>query len=224
MEFSRQPRYVIRKDENSKPKELMSRREAMAEQYRIIKNWKPLSDVWPLRLGRSILVAAATATGMYINHRFRVRMKLRSYGVFPTMIGLSVAPAAFTAISHTEFILNKLVLLEISCPLCLESRSALAQTCSGLFAPLILAPLANFSVSAGSGMYNVPYVKDIRAIFRTILSIYHPMIPKIAMLFTFHALLASFITYSEIKSFLRMSDLQYLKEEEKKERFKNDIF
>lgn len=69
----------------------------------------------------------------------------------------------------------------------------------------------------------MPYVTDVRAIFRTILSAYQPMIPKIAMLFVFHALLAGFITYLEIKSFLRMLDLQYLKEA-KEERFEeNDI-
>jgi len=46
-----------------------------------------------------------------------------------------------------QFSVNKLLLLEIPCPLCVESRSALAQTCSGVFLPLILAPIANFSVS-----------------------------------------------------------------------------
>ena len=43
--------------------------------------------------------------------------------------------------------MNKLLLLEIPCPLCLESKSALMQTFSGVFLPLILVPLGNFSVS-----------------------------------------------------------------------------
>lgn len=46
-----------------------------------------------------------------------------------------------------QFVLNKLLLLEVECPLCLETRSALSQICTGVFFPMILAPLANFSVS-----------------------------------------------------------------------------
>jgi len=45
------------------------------------------------------------------------------------------------------------------------------------------------------------------------------MIPKIAIIFTFHALLAGFITYLEIKSFLRLLDMQYLIKEGKKQKF-----
>jgi len=45
-----------------------------------------------------------------------------------------------------QLIMNKLLLLEIPCPLCMESKSALMQTCSGVFLPLILIPFANFSV------------------------------------------------------------------------------
>jgi len=92
--------------------------------------------------------------------------------------------------------------------------SALVQTCSGLLLPLVLAPLANFSVASGSGVYNVPFVTLIRKIFKTVLSVYQLLFPKIAMFFTFHALLAGF-TYLEIKSFLRLLDLQYLMKEEK---------
>jgi len=65
----------------------------------------------------------------------------------------------------------------------------------------------------------VPHITDIRGICRTVLSIYQPMIPKIAIIFTFHALLAGFITYLEIKSFLRLLDVQYLIKEEKKQKF-----
>ncbi|KYN18410.1 hypothetical protein ALC57_09285 [Trachymyrmex cornetzi] len=124
---------------------------------------------------------------------------------------------------YITLVMNKLLLLEIPCPLCIESMSAFMQTCSGVFLPLILVPLANFSVTVGSGVYNVPHITDIRGIFRRTLSIYQPIFPKIAMIFTFHALLAGFIAYSEIKSYLRMLDMQYLMEEEKEQKLKNNI-
>lgn len=78
--------------------------------------------------------------------------------------------------------------------------------------PLIIL---NSQVVAGSGAYNVPYITDVRKIFSTVLSVYQPLFPKIAMIFTFHALLAGFITYLEIRSFLRILDHQYLMKEEK---------
>lgn len=144
-----------------------------------------------------------------------------------------------------QLILNKLFLLDIPCPLCIESRSALLQICSGLLLPLIATPVANFSVSdytfvhdinchsfnlfitpliilvysqvsAGTAAYSVPHITDGRKIFSTILSAYQPMFPKIVMIFTFHALLAGFITYLEIKSFMRIIDIQYIMKEEKK--------
>ncbi|XP_011703071.1 PREDICTED: uncharacterized protein LOC105459075 [Wasmannia auropunctata] len=223
MDLSSSPRYVIRSTEEDKQKNpaLSTRYERIAEQSRIIKNWKPQSDVWPLRYGRGILIGAATLSGLYINARFRAKLKLRNYGTFVTMLGLTVSPATAAGLLHTQFILNKLILLEVPCPLCLESRSALAQTCSGVFLPMVLAPLANFSIAAGSGVYNVPYVTDVRGILRTVWSAYQPMIPKIAMIFTFHALLASFVTYLQIRSFLRMLDAQYLIEEEQAQKLKN---
>lgn len=73
----------------------------------------------------------------------------------------------------------------------------------------------NSQVAAGSGAYNVPHITDVRKIFSTVLSVYRPLFPKITMIFTFHALLAGFITYLEIKSYLRVLDHQYLMEEEK---------
>ncbi|XP_018316176.1 uncharacterized protein, partial [Mycetomoellerius zeteki] len=218
-DVSQQQRIIIRNAQQAEPKNpsFVSKRDRIAQQYYIVRNWKPWSDVWPLMIGRGILISTTVITSLYLNHRFRARMKLRNYGTLPTMLGLSISPAAVTAIAHTEFIVNKLLLLEIPCPLCMEFKSALMQTCSGVFLPLMLVPLANFSVAAGSGVYSTPHITDIRGIFRSVFTLYQPMFPKIAMIFTFHMLLAGFITYSEIKSYLRMLDIQYLIIEEKEQ-------
>ncbi|XP_012064426.1 PREDICTED: uncharacterized protein LOC105627756 [Atta cephalotes] len=224
-DISQTQQIIIRNahQDESKSPSFVTKRDRIAKQYYIIRSWRPRNDVWPLIVGRGILISTTVITSLYLNYRFRARMKIRNYGILPTVLGLAVSPAAVTAIVHTELIMNKLLLLEIPCPLCMESKSALMQTCSGVFLPLILIPFANFSIAAGSGVYNVPHITDIRGIYRRILSIYQPMFPKIAMIFTFHALLAGFITYSEIKSYLRMLDMQYLIKEEKEQEFKNNI-
>ncbi|XP_018365014.1 PREDICTED: uncharacterized protein LOC108762491 [Trachymyrmex cornetzi] len=224
-DISQPQRIIIRnaQQDESKSPSFVTKRDRIAKQYHIIRSWKPRSDVWPLIVGRGILIGTTVITSLYLNHRFRAKMKIRDYGILPTVLGLAVSPAAVTAVVHTELVMNKLLLLEIPCPLCIESMSAFMQTCSGVFLPLILVPLANFSVTVGSGVYNVPHITDIRGIFRRTLSIYQPIFPKIAMIFTFHALLAGFIAYSEIKSYLRMLDMQYLMEEEKEQKLKNNI-
>lgn len=57
---------------------------------------------WPLVLGRPILAGAAALTGLYINLRFRKKLKLRDYGLFPTIAGLTAGPTIATSLLYTE--------------------------------------------------------------------------------------------------------------------------
>ncbi|XP_050465916.1 uncharacterized protein LOC126859050 [Cataglyphis hispanica] len=194
---------------------ILSKFEALAHQAELIRNWEPQSDVWSLIFGRPILSGAAALTGVYINQRFRRKLKLRNYGLLPTITGLVAGPTIATSLLYSQFVLNKLLLLEVPCPLCLESRSILLQTCTGLFFPLILVPFANFSIAANSGLHNIPHITDLKGMFRVISSAYQPMIPILATIFTLHALLAGFITHSQIKSFLYVLDVQNFIEKER---------
>ncbi|XP_067206603.1 uncharacterized protein [Linepithema humile] len=172
---------------------------------------------WVLLYGRALLAGAASFTGAYINLRFRRKLKLRDYGLFPTMLGLTAAPAITTSLSYSEVILRKLLLLDITCPLCLESKAAILQTFTGLVLPLMLTPIANFAVTSGSGVFNTPHYSDMKGIFKIVSSTYKPMLPKIATLFTLHVLLANVITYLQIKSFIRIKDIQYIMKLENKD-------
>ncbi|KAM0728679.1 hypothetical protein ACS0PU_004934 [Formica fusca] len=194
---------------------IMSKIEALNHQAHLVRNWKPQSDVWSLIYGRPILSGAAALAGLYINQRFRRKLKLRQYGLVSTMAGLVAGPTIATSLLYSELILNRLLLLEVPCPLCLESKSILLQTCTGLLFPLILAPLANFSIAASSGLYNIPHITDTKGMYRIISSAYQPMIPILATIFTLHALLAGFITHSQIKSFLHILDVQNLEKEQR---------
>ncbi|CAL1684503.1 unnamed protein product [Lasius platythorax] len=196
---------------------ILSKYEALSNQIELITNWKPRSDIWSLLFGRPILAGAVTLSSLYINQRFRRKLKFGKYGLLPTMAGVGTGPAVASSLLYTELILNKLLLLEDSCPICLESRSVLLQTFTGLLFPLILTPLANFSIAAGSGVYNVPHITDVKRVFRVVSSVYQPMIPVFATIFTLHVLLAGFITHSQIKSFLRILDVQNLIEEEQRD-------
>ncbi|EFN64366.1 hypothetical protein EAG_08072 [Camponotus floridanus] len=126
---------------------MLTKYEALNHQTKFYTNWKPQSDVWPLLYGRPILATAAACTGFYINLRFRKKLKLRDYSSIFTIAGVTAVPTAMTGLCYSEFVLNKLLLLEVRCPLCLETRSVFSQIFTGIFFPLMLVPIANFSVS-----------------------------------------------------------------------------
>lgn len=66
-----------------------------------------------------------------------------------------------------------------------------------------------------SGTFNVPHITDVKKTFKIVSSVYQPMLPILATIFTLHVLLAGFITHSQIKSFLHILDVQYYIEEQK---------
>lgn len=72
-------------------------------------------------------------------------------------------------------------------------------------------------------MYNVPFITDVKGIFKIISSAYQPMLPVLATIFTLHVLLAGFVTHSQIKSFLHILDVQYYIEQKNK-KHASDIF
>ncbi|XP_011262157.1 uncharacterized protein LOC105254888 [Camponotus floridanus] len=195
---------------------MLTKYEALNHQTKFYTNWKPQSDVWPLLYGRPILATAAACTGFYINLRFRKKLKLRDYSSIFTIAGVTAVPTAMTGLCYSEFVLNKLLLLEVRCPLCLETRSVFSQIFTGIFFPLMLVPIANFSMAFTSGTFNVPLITDVKRTFKIISSVYQPMLPMFATIFTLQVLLAGFITHSQIKSFLHILDVQYYIEEQQK--------
>lgn len=57
---------------------------------------------WSLIFGRPILSGAAALTGLYINQRFRRKLKLRHYGLLPTMTGLVAGPTIATSLLYSQ--------------------------------------------------------------------------------------------------------------------------
>jgi len=57
--------------------------------------------------------------------------------------------------------------------------------------------------------------------FRMVSSIYRPLLPKFAVIFTLQTLLAGFIVYSQIKSFIYIEYVQHLIEQDRRK--KNEI-
>lgn len=194
---------------------MLTKYEALQEQSSLILNWKPQSEVWPLIHGRGILSITASLSAFYINSRFRRTLKLRHINHLPVVITLTAGPALLTALFHTQIVTNKLLLLEVSCPLCLELKGGMIQSFFGLVIPVLTTPLVNFAM-IGSKAHNVPYAHEIKKVSSIVRSVFKPIIPTLGIIFVFQALFGAYITYLEVKSYLRVLDVLYLFEQEKK--------
>ncbi|XP_032682337.1 uncharacterized protein LOC116849360 [Odontomachus brunneus] len=194
---------------------ILTKSEALLTQMSLIANWKPQSEVWSLIHGRGVLGIAASLSAWYINRRFRRILKLRSIGQMLSMITLVPGPAILTTLFHTQIIYDKILLLEMTCPLCLEFRGALIQSFFGLVVPVLTTPLINFAV-VGSGAHNMPYAYEFKKVLTIVRQVYKPMIPNIALLCILQALFGGYMTHLQIKSYLRVLNIHYLVEQEKK--------
>lgn len=57
---------------------------------------------WSLLFGRPILAGAVTLSSLYINQRFRRKLKFQKYGLLPTMAGVGTGPAVASSLLYTE--------------------------------------------------------------------------------------------------------------------------
>ncbi|XP_014469972.1 PREDICTED: uncharacterized protein LOC106741983 [Dinoponera quadriceps] len=208
-------RQRIIKQEIPKGAIMMSRYEAIAHQSSFVYTWKNQNEVWPLVHGTGILSLAASLGGAYVNFIFRRKLKVHNIGILPSMMAITGPSFLLTTLSRSLAIDNKLLLLELPCPLCLELRGAIIQAAFGYFTPFITVPIITFIV-VGSRAYNIPYPNEGRKILTIAGSVYQHLIPKLSSTLILQAMIGGFITYLQIKSYLRILDITYLLEHEKK--------
>lgn len=67
---------------------------------RVIKTWKPSSEIWALTRGPVILGVGSALSGIFINSTFRRRLRLGYYGQFATYMPIAVLPTMMTVGFH----------------------------------------------------------------------------------------------------------------------------
>lgn len=114
-------------------------------------------------------------SGMLLNNHFRYKLKLGAYGRGSTYLAVVAAPVAMSALFHAvvsillltpfkwqlyfhlfQFVQSNIYLRKYDCPLCLQTRAALLQLGTGLFYPLVLAPVASFMFATRHFTYKLP--------------------------------------------------------------------
>lgn len=73
----------------------------IAEFYtRVIATYKPMTQIWSLIHGPSILGGAGAITGIYVNNFFRRKFRLANYGQFATYLPIVALPTIMTSLFH----------------------------------------------------------------------------------------------------------------------------
>ncbi|KAJ3640652.1 hypothetical protein Zmor_027200 [Zophobas morio] len=190
--------------------------QALKYQANILNKWKHISDIWGYKFAPYVLGGTSFFTGFFINSYYRSKFKLLHYGRISTFLPVCFLPAAFSVMTHMEFVLKDVVLQKRdTCPVCLEMRASALQAFIGCGFPLLLAPLANLSMAHKYATYNLPdVISEPKKVFNLVRVKSAPLANVVFALFIGQALVGSVVTYFESKSVITVSQKLALLEKE----------
>ncbi|XP_017780560.1 PREDICTED: transmembrane protein 126A [Nicrophorus vespilloides] len=179
---------------------LLSEKEAVEYQVKLIRNWRYPMDVFAFKYGACLLASSSAAAGIYMNSHYRMKFKLLHYGRVSSYMPIVLLPAALSLILHTEAVLPKLT-LGVSCPTCIELRAASLQAAFGGIMPPVLGVLSSVALAVQYGTYNVPYVtREPLKVLQIVTKMTKPISTTIFGIILGQAALAMGVTYFEAKS------------------------
>jgi len=186
--------------------------EALKLQWESINENSSERKVWSLKYGAGILGALSGLTGVYINHHYRGRLRLGSFGSFSTYLPIVVLPTLATTVYHKLFIQSEIILRKERCPLCVQVRASAFQIAFGVGYPTVLAPFASYMFAVRHFTYRLPPFnkpKELYAIYRKMTS---PLTMFLALALGFHTLAAMALTQKEMLDFHRLQQDEIDKE------------
>ncbi|XP_044727754.1 uncharacterized protein LOC123291511 [Chrysoperla carnea] len=183
---------------------LLSRDEVLKYEWKLIEQWTPESDVWPIRYGVAILGVASGLSSLLINNHYRVKLRLGTYARFATYLPCVAIPTMMSCFSHNEFITNS-VLLQNECPVCLEVRAASFQTLLSTIFPIVTVPLATFNFALRYNTYRLPSITEKpKEVFKLWWKFTKPIRYPLYYNIAFQCILAMGVTYFEGRSFEKL--------------------
>lgn len=156
---------------------------------------------WALNFAPGILGGLSAATGVFINHYYRKKLKLGRYGHFSTYLPIVVLPALSTVIFHRSFVQHAIILNPNICPVCIETRSCAIQGVLGIGYPTVIAPLAAFMFATRHYTYRLPSItEEPIAVLKLWKKLTMPISGRLALAFGVHMIAAIILTYKEMEN------------------------
>ncbi|XP_064214039.1 uncharacterized protein LOC657376 [Tribolium castaneum] len=186
---------------------ILTEEEAFKYQSKLLNSWKDTSDILGYKYGPYLLSAAGFFSGFFLNSYYRQKFKLLSYGRASTYLPMCFLPAAFSFLTHVEFVQSDVILQKRdACPVCLEMRGAAIQGLVGCVFPTILAPMANLSLAHRYATFNVPdLAREPTKVYNLIRLKSQPISGILLAIFLGQAFFGSLVTYLEAKSVINVN-------------------
>ncbi|XP_037028007.1 uncharacterized protein LOC119068502 [Bradysia coprophila] len=178
--------------------------EALKYQWDEISNHDSLSKTWSLQYGAGVLGVLSGLTGVYINHHYRGRLRLGSFGAFSTYLPIVVLPTLVTTAFHKVFVQSDIILRKTKCPVCLQVQAAATQVALGIGYPSILAPIAAYMFATRHFTYRLPPISKYKELFATYKKMTRPLSTALSISLGIHVLIAMALTQKEILDFHRL--------------------
>uniref|UniRef100_A0A336M2D9 CSON010753 protein n=1 Tax=Culicoides sonorensis TaxID=179676 RepID=A0A336M2D9_CULSO len=93
---------TFKEDEIPKGAAILSKKEALEYQIKLIDNWPSKSEVWPLKYSSTMLGITSTISSIYVNNHFRRKLKLMNFNKFSSYLPNVVLPAIMTTLFHAN--------------------------------------------------------------------------------------------------------------------------
>ncbi|XP_035735463.1 uncharacterized protein LOC118447525 [Vespa mandarinia] len=178
---------------------VLSKSEIIKYQWQQIRNWKPQKDVWPFSYGLGFLGGVAALSGIYINMRIRKSLKLRNFGTAASVITTSLCPGSLVIVAQLQMITEKTFFPLPTCPLCVEMRSIVVQSCGAVIYPMVLSPIVNFLIAKRDGRFRIPYYTNWREVIYFCINLFKPIAPSLLTIAALNAAAASIIVYKQFQ-------------------------
>ncbi|GLV42035.1 uncharacterized protein CBL_05006 [Carabus blaptoides fortunei] len=179
---------------------ILGEEDALKYQLDIIRGWKKKNDTWIFNYGFTILASCSALSAIYINNHYRVKLRLLNFGRLSSYLPVVALPSIVSGIFHQQFIVTDVV-LQKSCPTCVQLRAASFQSVLSTIFPTILAPLAALPFAIRYNTYTVPLItKEPRKVFEMLYKHTKPIGNILLGILAVQGLVAALITYKESQS------------------------
>nr|XP_033330040.1 uncharacterized protein LOC117222451 [Megalopta genalis] len=167
--------------------------------WRLLKEWKPKSEVWWLLHGDKMIGGMCVVNALLINTIFRNKLKLHHKGSMTTNFFASTGPMFLGSGFYKSFITRDIILHKQSCTLCSLMKGNLLTLCAGLLFPLATLPALNIGMAANLGL-RVPHPTEWKELVRFGWNTLKPAMKHLTVMLIFSSITASLVTYQQIRS------------------------
>ncbi|XP_055525483.1 transmembrane protein 126A [Wyeomyia smithii] len=199
---------LLHKTQSEIPQDAVKLTEEQAVIYftRLVEKWDNKWEIWPLEYTPGILGATTVVSSVYINHHFRTKLKLGTFGRLSSYVPAVILPAIMSTFFHKFFIVPRIILNRRQCPVCIQTRAGMIQAGFSTVYPMLLAPMSAFMFATRHFTFRLPSITEQpREVLKLYQKLSRPITMAVTIMLAFNMLLSMFLTSKEFESVHRIN-------------------